>query len=363
MNCDSILVVGPKRLLDRRRLLLFLLAGRYGCPGGFGGPARRCLSTLPKGLGTRELCALAARGASQASALFLLVLVSSPRLAAAAPRRPLGDWERSRPGAWAGVAGRGGAWRCQPVLAPGVACAAGALRLCSCRGSALASSRRELSLSAGCRQLERKQRNFTSAGSRKLYFDTHALVCLLEENGFTTQQAEIIVSALVKITEANMDIIYKDMVTKMQQEITLQQIMSQIASVKKDMIILEKSEFSALRAENEKVKLELHRLKQQIMDEVVKVQTDTKLDFNLEKSRVKELYSLNERKLLEMRTEMVALHAQQDRAVTQTDRKIDTEVAGLKTMLESHKLDNIKYLAGSVFTCLTVALGFYRLWI
>jgi len=61
------------------------------------------------------------------------------------------------------------------------------------------------------------------------------------------------------------------------------------------------------------------------------------------------LYSLNERKLLEMRTEMVALHAQQDRAVTQTDRKIDTEVTGLKTMLESHKLDNIKYLAGKLF--------------
>jgi len=56
-----------------------------------------------------------------------------------------------------------------------------------------------------------------------------------------------------------------------------------------------------------KINMELHRLKQQIMDEVVKVRTDTKLDFNLEKSRVKELYSLNERKLLEMRTEMVAL--------------------------------------------------------
>ncbi|XP_041596413.1 mitochondrial calcium uniporter regulator 1-like [Vulpes lagopus] len=174
---------------------------------------------------------------------------------------------------------------------------------------------------------------------------------------------EITVSALVKITDANMDIVYKDMVTKMQQEVTVQQIMSQIANVKKDMIILEKSEFSALRAENEKINVELHRLKQQIMDEAIKIRTDTKLDFNLEKSRVKELYSLNERKLLEMRTEMVALHAQQDRAVTQTDRKIDTEVAGLKTMLESHKLDNIKYLAGSVFTCLTVALGFYRLWI
>uniref|UniRef100_A0A8D0NUY9 Mitochondrial calcium uniporter regulator 1 n=1 Tax=Sus scrofa TaxID=9823 RepID=A0A8D0NUY9_PIG len=221
----------------------------------------------------------------------------------------------------------------------------------------------ELSLSAGSLQLEGKRREFTSSGSRKLYFDTHALVCLLEENGFTTRQAEIIVSALVKITETNMDVVYKDMVTKMQQEITLQQLMAQIANVKKDMIILEKSEFSALRSENEKIKLELHRLKQQVMDEVIKVRTETKLDFNLEKSRVKELYSLNERKLLEVKTEMVSLHAQQDRAITQTDRKIDTEVAGLKTMLESHKLDNIKYLAGSVFTCLTVALGFYRLWI
>uniref|UniRef100_K7FQB8 Mitochondrial calcium uniporter regulator 1 n=1 Tax=Pelodiscus sinensis TaxID=13735 RepID=K7FQB8_PELSI len=206
----------------------------------------------------------------------------------------------------------------------------------------------ELSISASSLQTHSVKGKFSLSGSRKLFFDTHALVCLLEENGFTTQQSEIIVSVLVKILNTNMDVIYKDMVTKVQQEITLQQIMSLIGGVKKDMIILEKSEFSALRAENE--------------DEVTKVRADNKLDFNLEKSRAKELYSVNERKLLEIRTEIVAMHAKQDRALTQTDRKIDTEVAGLKTMMESHKLDNIKYLAGSVFTCLTVALGFYRLW-
>lgn len=38
--------------------------------------------------------------------------------------------------------------------------------------------------------------------------------------------------------------------------------------------------------------------------------------------------------------------SEQDRHLTQTNMKIDTEVAGLKTMLESHKLDTIKYLAG-----------------
>ncbi|NXQ91143.1 MCUR1 regulator, partial [Nyctibius grandis] len=163
---------------------------------------------------------------------------------------------------------------------------------------------------------------------RKLFFDTHALVCLLEENGFTTQQSEVIVSALVNIMNTNLDVIYKDMVTKVQQEIALQQVMSHIGGVKKDMIILEKSEFSALCSENEKIKLELQQIKKQVMDEITKVRADNKLNLNLEKSRVKEL------------------HAQQDRALIQTDRKIDTEVADLKTMLESHKLDNIKYLAG-----------------
>uniref|UniRef100_A0A8C3RM98 Mitochondrial calcium uniporter regulator 1 n=1 Tax=Chelydra serpentina TaxID=8475 RepID=A0A8C3RM98_CHESE len=189
---------------------------------------------------------------------------------------------------------------------------------------------------------------FSLSGSRKLFFDTHALVCLLEENGFTTPQSEIIVSALVKIMNTNMDVIYKDMVTKVQQ-----------VKFKKDIYLYVPFFFFFFK----KVKLELQLLKKQVMDEVTKVRSDNKLSFNLEKSRVKELYSVNEKKLLEMRKEIVALHAQQDRALTQTDRKIDTEVAGLKTMLESHKLDNIKYLAGSVFTCLTVALGFYRLWI
>ncbi|XP_051026559.1 mitochondrial calcium uniporter regulator 1 [Acomys russatus] len=336
MDSGSVAGEPPKRTLARQRLL----------PSGCGVPARPGVSPLSGGRSW-----LRPRGrAARASPLLLLLLVPSPRLAATAPRRTLA--ERSRPGHAVPAAALGAGRNAQ-----------GRLPLGAGRVGSLASCRRELSLSAGCRQLEHRKEGLPSSVSRKLYFDTHTLVCLLEANGFTIQQAEIIVSALVKITETNMEIIHKDMVTKVQQEITLQQVMSKIADVKKDMIILEKSEFSALRAENEKIKLELHQLKQQVMDEVIKVRTDTKLNFNLEKSRVKELYSLNEKKMLELRTEIMSLHAQQDRALTQTDRKIETEVAGLKTMLEAHKLDTIKYLAGSVFTCLTVALGFYRLWI
>ncbi|XP_027531879.1 mitochondrial calcium uniporter regulator 1 [Neopelma chrysocephalum] len=288
-------------------------------------------------------------------ALLLLLLRPRPRgpdgasrdrgATPSPPRRCLGDCGRppaAPPGPGGGaVWGRGGGG--------------------SGAGSRRHRGERDVSISASP-SLQSKG-NISLLGNRRLFFDTHALVRLLEENGFTTQQSEVIVSALVEIMNTNLDMIYKDMVTKVQQEIALQQVMSHIGGVKKDMIILEKSEFSALRSENEKIKLELQQIKKQVMDEITKVRADNKLNLNLEKSRVKELYSLNERKLLEMRTEIVELHAQQDRALTQTDRKIDTEVADLKTMLESHKLDNIKYLAGSVFTCLTVALGFYRLWI
>ncbi|XP_077480714.1 mitochondrial calcium uniporter regulator 1 [Stigmatopora argus] len=197
---------------------------------------------------------------------------------------------------------------------------------------------------------------------RKLFFDTHAVVRLLEENGFATAQAEALVKVLLKMTNSNMDTIYSDMETKVQQEIMMQKVLSQIAALKKDMIIMEKSEFSALLAENEKLKIQLLQLKTQLSDVMNKIRSDTFLDMNLEKSCVKELKADHERKLLETQTEILEKTAEQDRHLTQTNMKIDTEVAGLKTMLESHKLDSIKYLAGSVFTCLTVVLGFYRIW-
>lgn len=143
MACGSATGGKPKHPRDCQRLLLILLAGRCGSLGGRGVLARRYLSAFPGGPGVLRPRVPAARGsASRASALLLLVLVPSPRLAAAAPRRPLGDWERSRPGASAPLAGHGGAWRCQPGRAPGFACAAGALHLCPGRVAALASSRR-----------------------------------------------------------------------------------------------------------------------------------------------------------------------------------------------------------------------------
>ncbi|XP_036381202.1 coiled-coil domain-containing protein 90B, mitochondrial isoform X1 [Megalops cyprinoides] len=212
------------------------------------------------------------------------------------------------------------------------------------------------------RTYDMRKVELTPLEQRKLTFDTHALVKELEASGFEKRQAEIIVTALVTLTTANMDIVYRDMVTTAHQEIALQQIMAHLDSIRKDMVILEKSEFANLRSENAKMKTELEQLKNRLMEESQKIRADAKLDINLERSRVTDMFTEQEKKLMEVNTEFHKKNADIDRGTMETTRKIDIEVASLKTLLESLKLDTIRYLAASVFSCLAIALGFYRLW-
>ncbi|XP_075584127.1 coiled-coil domain-containing protein 90B, mitochondrial isoform X2 [Pelecanus crispus] len=174
----------------------------------------------------------------------------------------------------------------------------------------------------------------TPLEQRKVTFDTHALVQDLEAHGFGKEQAETIVSALITLSNVSLDTVYKDMVTQAQQEITLQQIMAHLDSIRKDMVILEKSEFANLRAENE--------------NETGKIRADSKLDINLERSRVTDMFTDQERKLMEATTEFHKKDSSTNSLISEISNKIDTEIASLKTLMESNKLDTIRYLAGLI---------------
>ncbi|KAM9221495.1 coiled-coil domain-containing protein 90B, mitochondrial isoform 1-T1 [Dugong dugon] len=202
----------------------------------------------------------------------------------------------------------------------------------------------------------------TPLEQRRLTFDTHALVQDLETHGFDKAQAETIVSALSSLSNVSLDTIYKEMVTQAQQEVTVQQLMAHLDSIRKDMVILEKSEFANLRAENEKMKIELDQVKQQLINETSRIRADNKLDINLERSRVTDMFTDQEKKLMEATTEFTKKDNQTKSVISETSNKIDTEIASLKTLMESNKLETIRYLAASVFTCLAIALGFYRFW-
>ncbi|XP_043927088.1 coiled-coil domain-containing protein 90B, mitochondrial isoform X2 [Protopterus annectens] len=221
---------------------------------------------------------------------------------------------------------------------------------------------RDFSTTSSGRTYDVRRVEITPSEQRRLSFDTHALVTELESHGFGIEQAEQIVAILANLTSTGMETVYRDMVTKAQQEITLQQIMAHLDAIRKDMVILEKSEFAYLRAENEKMKVELEHVKQQLVDEIKKIRGDTKLDINLERSRVTDMFTEHEKKLMETQTEFQKKDIVVSSSIGETNKKIDTEVASLKTVMESHKLDTVRYLAASVFACLAIALGFYRLW-
>ncbi|XP_022096088.1 mitochondrial calcium uniporter regulator 1-like isoform X2 [Acanthaster planci] len=178
----------------------------------------------------------------------------------------------------------------------------------------------------------------------KVFIDTNGLVNSLEENGFSRQQAECLTTVLVSVFSKNAEVVSKETISKEQLEISVQMIMSHISAVKKDMVILEKSEFSTLRTENERLANQVTQLNKQLKDDISNLSNKVLLDINMEKSRVKE-------------------QANEHRMLIETNKNlVTTEVANVMSKLEATKNDIFRYFAGTLLGCLTIALGFYRIW-
>ena len=182
-----------------------------------------------------------------------------------------------------------------------------------------------------------------SAPKTNVPFDTHAVVKSLEKSGFTLEQSEVLTGLLHNIIQAHSDALHKSTVTKAQQEIFSQQVLGHVAALKKDMVILEKSEFGALRAESDKMKIELTNSQNAAKDSLSKLQSLMRLDINLEKSR-------SQGEVQEMRSHIMQVQA-----------SIDKHVAELNTTFEKYRNDIMKFSAGAIFSCLTVFLAFYRI--
>ncbi|XP_050398027.2 mitochondrial calcium uniporter regulator 1 [Patella vulgata] len=183
-----------------------------------------------------------------------------------------------------------------------------------------------------------------SAVKQVFYFDTLGLVKNLEKNGFSREQAEGVTEGFVEIIHSTLDYQTKNMVTKPQQEIMVQQLLAEIGGVKKDMVVLQKSEFTALQHDTEKQRLELKMLKDSIDDEIQKIKGKVTLDINLERGRA------------------IEAHADSEKEVNKLHNKIDTGMANLRTMFEQYRNDVFKYAGGTVLTCASISLGLIRLW-
>eukprot|EP00794_Sanderia_malayensis_P004047 gene4047-4598_t len=179
-------------------------------------------------------------------------------------------------------------------------------------------------------------------GNGSFYFDTHKLVTSLQCRGFSLDQSEAITNSLTKVVGRGAAALSKYMVSRNELAQLEVRMNGTVEALRKDMVILEKSEFLMLKHENETLKSEVTQLSRLLKDELLKLKSGLTLDLSLEKGRTKEESAVHEQKIKD------------------AHNRIETEVARVRMEMEAQKLDLIKYLVGTFFSIVTVLIGWWR---
>jgi len=83
---------------------------------------------------------------------------------------------------------------------------------------------------------------------------------------------------------------------------------------------MEKNDLAMIKAENDRLMNDVEKLKQRLREEITRTQAGVRLDLNLEKGRMREETSGQELKIKEV------------------DTRIEQEIAGLRTTIQSSKV-------------------------
>ena len=176
-----------------------------------------------------------------------------------------------------------------------------------------------------------------STRSSDFHFDTHHFVQRLEREGLNRAQAEGIMSAMAEVIDESIRNMTSNMVTRADQEKVnayssslsffadfrrqhhyTQQV--DFAQIKSELQLMERNDLAMIKAENDRLVTDIEKLKQRLREEITRTQAGVRLDLNLEKGRMREESSGQELKIKEV------------------DTRIEQEIAGLRTAIQSSKV-------------------------
>ncbi|KAJ2713655.1 Protein fmp32, mitochondrial [Coemansia spiralis] len=179
--------------------------------------------------------------------------------------------------------------------------------------------------------------------AQKHFFDTNRLVVRLEREGFNKKQAESIVSSVDAVLGESTASILANIVTKAEQDKTLYMYKVDFAQLKSEIQMMEKTDFSMMKAENERLQGEVNKLKQKLREEITRTQAGVRLDMSLEKGRARDEQAQHEIKIRE------------------TDTKIEQEISGLRMQMESIKFSILQYMIGTITGTGALILAYLRM--
>ncbi|CAI5758969.1 unnamed protein product [Candida verbasci] len=174
-------------------------------------------------------------------------------------------------------------------------------------------------------------------------FDTRKFVrSLQEQGGFNEKQSEAAVSIVNQAINDGIYSITNNLVTKETLSSIAYQQKVDFAKLKGELQTLDKSEFSSLKKEQEKLRTDLTNLKNRLKEEITKNQASVRLDLNLEKGRIREESSVHESK------------------IEDTYSRIDEEVANMQMQIKSVKTQVLQWLMGVSTGLLALLFTFTR---
>jgi hypothetical protein len=129
----------------------------------------------------------------------------------------------------------------------------------------------------------------------------------------------------------------------MEQDKHVHMYRADFAQLKSEVHMLEKNDFAALKADNERLTQDLDKMKEKMREELNKLQAGVRLDLSLEKGRVRDEAQQHELKIQEV------------------DNRIKTEVLTMRSTIHSLKWDIIKYIIGAFISAGALLITYVRL--
>ncbi|KAI8850794.1 DUF1640-domain-containing protein [Chytridium lagenaria] len=157
-------------------------------------------------------------------------------------------------------------------------------------------------------------------------FDTYKFVQKLEADGFQREKAEAIMNSLAEVVSESADNITTSSMTKADFEKSIYMNKVDFNHVRSEIQLLEKNDFANLKSDTARLSGELDRLRLRLAEELRRVQSNVRLELSIEKGRIRDEQSTQELKIKE------------------ADAKIDSEIAAIKTQLETVQWDLFKTL-------------------
>ncbi|CAO1631857.1 unnamed protein product [Jaminaea pallidilutea] len=174
------------------------------------------------------------------------------------------------------------------------------------------------------------------------HFDTHALVTRLESSGMAREQADALVAALNDVISESLSQLEKGCVGREEGEKWRYAQKVDFARLKSEIQLLERNDFAMMKSENERLMADVEKLKQRLREEVTRTVSGVRLSLNLEKGRIRDESSVHALKIKEV------------------DTRIESEIAGVRTSIQSAKFNVLQYLVGVATGAGALLLAFMR---